>query len=207
MNESARLFTKHSHLNLLTDNRTQVNKALLNLILAITAFTFGSPLIASEVDSAIAGVKPVFELVNHQGRVVSESDLRGNYVLLAFGFTHCRHICPIMAANMGMALNIAGSKATGVFISVDTERDTPEITHAYASKFNPAMIGLSGSHEQVRAAANNFGISFVVSKTQKAYTVEHTSDIFLISPAGKLIDVFALNAPPGEIAAAMNADQ
>lgn len=62
------------------------------------------------------------------------------------------------------------------------------------------MVGLSGSHEQVRSAANNFGISFVVTKSQKAYTVKHTSDIFLTSPDGKLIDVFALNASPLEIA-------
>ena len=158
---------------------------------------------SSESDSVITGIKAEFELVNHQGKLVNESDLRGKFVLLAFGFTHCRHICPIMAANMGMALDIAGNKATGVFISVDTERDTPEIAQAYASKFNQAMIGLSGSYKQVQVTANNFGISFVVSKTQKAYTVEHTSDIFLISPEGKLIDVFALNAPPQEIAAAM----
>ena len=71
INESARLFTKYSHLNLLTENRTQVNKALLNLLLAVTAFTLGSPLIASEVDSAIAGVEPGFELVNHQGRPIN----------------------------------------------------------------------------------------------------------------------------------------
>ncbi len=159
---------------------------------------------SGESGSAIVGVKTEFELVNNQGELLSESDLRGKYVLLAFGFTHCRHICPIMVANMGMALNIMGSEAMGVFISVDTERDTPAIAHAYASKFNQAIIGLSGSHEQVQATARNFGISFVVSKTQKAYTVEHTSDIFLLSPDGKLIDVFALNAPPQEIAAAMN---
>jgi cytochrome oxidase Cu insertion factor (SCO1/SenC/PrrC family) len=62
---------------------------------------------------------------------------------------------------------------------------------------------LSGSFEQIRQVANNFNISYVVTKSQKAYTVEHTSDIFLIGPDGKILQVFALNASAKEIAAAM----
>jgi protein SCO1/2 len=181
-----------------------VKHFVFHLLAALTLLTPGGPAQPAETGSVFDGIKVEFELLDHNGSVVTEVELRGKYILLAFGFTHCRHICPVMAANIGMTLQIAGVKAMGVFISVDTERDTPEITHTYASKFSGAMIGLSGSHEQVSEAASNFGISFVVSKSQKAYTVEHTSDIFLISPAGKVLDVFALNAPPADIAAAMN---
>ena len=149
------------------------------------------------------GIKPEFELVNHRGETVTEKDMRGYYVLLAFGFTHCLHICPMMAANMAMALKAAGQNAVGIFISVDSERDTPAVAQAYASSFHPSMMGLGGDYHQIRQAANNFKVSFVVTKSQKAYTVEHTSDIFLIRPDGRLIDVFALNASPKDMADAM----
>jgi protein SCO1/2 len=152
---------------------------------------------------SFAGIKPEFKLVNSSGEVVTELDMRGHYVLLAFGFTHCLHICPMMAANMAMALKAAGQDALGIFISVDTERDTPAVVQAYASSFHPSMIGLGGSYQQISAAANNFKVSFVVTKSHQAYTVEHTSDIFLIGPDGSLIDVFALNASPRVMADAM----
>ena len=145
-----------------------------------------------------------FELANQANELITEQDVLGSYVLLAFGFTHCAHICPMMAANMASALKASEKDTLGVFISVDTERDTPEITHAYASKFYESMMGLSGSHDQVRQAALNFGVSFVVTKSQKAYTVEHTSDIFLIGPDGNVIEVFALNASPKVMADVIN---
>ena len=109
----------------------------------------------------------------------------------------------MMAANMAMALKASQQDVVGVFVSVDTERDSPAITQAYASSFHPSMMDLSGSFEQISQAANNFNISFVVTKSQKAYTVEHSSDIFLIAPDGKLLEVFAMNASPTDMAKAM----
>ena len=150
------------------------------------------------------GIKPEFELVNYNGETVTELDIRGHYVLLAFGFTQCLHICPMMVANMALALKATGQSALGIFISVDTERDTPTVAQAYASSFHPSMMGLGGNYHQVRNAANNFKVSFVVSKSHKSYTVEHTSDIFLIGPDGRLIEVFALNASPKVMADAMH---
>jgi len=180
-----------------------VNRAIPYIPAVFIALFCTSTGLALEKDLPFENIKIKFELLDQAGKVMTEADLRGNYVLLAFGFTHCAHICPMMVANMAMTLNLTDKKARGVFISVDTERDTPAIAHAYASGFHDSMVGLSGSHQQVRSAASNFGISFVVTKSNKAYTVEHTSDIFLIDPDGKLIDVFALNAPPQEIAEAM----
>ena len=159
---------------------------------------------AAGVESPFDGIKVEFELINADGERVTELDVRGRHVLLAFGFTHCLHICPMMAANMAMALKASQQDALGIFVSVDTERDTPAVTQAYASSFHDSMIGLGGTYEQIRQAANNFKVSFVVTKSQKAYTVEHTSDIFLIGPDGTVKQIFALNASPGAMAAAMD---
>ena len=144
-----------------------------------------------------------FSLVDGDGRIVRDEDFRGRYMLMGYGFTRCTDVCPLMAANMAMALRATEEDAVGIFISVDTERDDPEQTHAYASAFSERMIGLGGTHEQVAAAARNFKVSFAVTKTQSGYTVQHTSHLFLVDPAGELVDVFALNSNPNTIAEAM----
>ena len=153
---------------------------------------FGDPLQDIVVD---------FELVGRDGGTVTAEDFRGRHVLLGFGFTHCPDVCPLMVLNMGKAVRDTG--AVGIFISVDTERDSPEITDQYASRFGERMIGLSGNISQINAAASNFKVSYVVTKTQNNYTVQHSANVFLIDPDGRLVDVFNFSTPGEELAAAM----
>jgi len=93
--------------------------------------------------------------------------------------------------------------AAGIFVSVDTERDSPEITDNYASNFGASMTGLSGSYEQVSAAAENFKASFAVTKTQANYTVQHTANVYVISPAGQLLDVLTFTTSAEDLVAAL----
>ena len=153
---------------------------------------FGDPLQDIVVD---------FELVGRDGGTVTAEDFRGRHVLLGFGFTHCPDVCPLMVLNMGKAVRDTG--AVGIFISVDTERDSPEITNQYASRFGERMIGLSGNVSQINAAANNFKVSYVVTKSQNNYTVQHSANVFLIDPDGRVVDVFNFSTPGEELAAAM----
>jgi protein SCO1/2 len=154
-------------------------------------------------ETAFGTIKVEFDLVDRNGTATTYEEYRGKNVLLAFGFTHCLHICPMIAAKMAAAIGVADKDSVGVFISVDTERDSPAITDDYAKKFGEAMTGLSGSHSQVAATANNFNATFVVTKSEDTYTVQHTPGIFLISPDGELIDVFPMNASADKIAQAM----
>ena len=156
--------------------------------------SFGDPL----QDIVVA-----FELVDGDGSIVTAEDFRGRHVLLGFGFTHCPDVCPLMALNMGRALRDAEADAVGIFISVDTERDSPEITDRYASRFGERMIGLSGNVSQINAAANNFKVSYVVTKSQNNYTVQHSANVFVIDPDGQVVDVFNFSTPGEELAAAM----
>jgi len=165
--------------------------------------TVSAPLLAATGDAV--SLKAEFDLVGIKGEAVTHLDFRGRYVLLAFGFTNCPHVCPMMAANMAGALKIVEQDATGIFVSVDTERDTPEIVQKYASSFDENMIGLTGSYRQINAAASNFNVTYVVSKSQKSYSVQHTSNIFVIDPDGLIIEIFPLNARPSEIAAVIDA--
>jgi protein SCO1/2 len=149
------------------------------------------------------GINVDFELLDRHGNVVTDEDFLGRYVLLGFGFTHCAHICPMMALNMGKALKMTGLDAAGIFISVDTERDSPEVTDDYASNFGDRMLGLGGDYERVSAAATNFKVSFAVTKTQNNYTVQHTANVYVIDPAGELLDVFTFATPPETLLGSM----
>ena len=177
--------------------------AVLVAIIIAGGFLLGASR-ADEAVDVLADIVVEFDLVGSDGQRVTEQNLLGRHVLLTFGFTHCPYICPTMAAAMGQALDLSEQEAIGVFISVDTERDTPTVTQAYASNFGDSMIGLSGSYEDIVAAAENFKISFAVTKTQTAYTVQHTANIYLIGPDGALREVFPLNATPATLAAAIN---
>jgi protein SCO1/2 len=154
-------------------------------------------------DTNFHGIDIAFELLDRDGTLVSAEDFRGRYVLLGFGFTHCAHICPMMVLNMGKALKMTDVDAAGIFISVDTERDTPAVTDAYASNFGDAMMGLGGSYEQVSAAAENFKASFAVTKTQANYTVQHTANVYVIDPEGELVDIYTFSTPAETLQAAM----
>ena len=173
------------------------------LIIGVALGAWNIPSTAIAEEEVLAGLSPDFDLVSADGSELSLADYRGNNVLVAFGFTHCLHICPMIAANMARALKNSDREAVGIFISVDTERDTPATTNAYAGRFGESMIGLGGSHTQISAAARNFNVSFVVTKSQDNYTVQHTPSIFLIGPGGELIDSFAMNTPTDTIVAAM----
>lgn len=171
-------------------------KYLIPLLFLALPAAAGSP-------PELGSVTAAFELLDGDADTVHFSDYSGQNVLVAFGFTNCAHICPMIAANMARAIQVADKDVLGIFISVDTERDSPATTHAYASKFGDKMIGLSGSHQQVSDAAQNFGVTYVVTKSQNNYTVQHTPSIFLIGPDGELVDTFAMNTPSADIAAAM----
>lgn len=149
------------------------------------------------------GINVDFELLDRDGHVVTDEDFLGRHVLLGFGFTHCAHICPMMVLNMAKALKMTNLDAAGIFISVDTERDSPEVTDNYASNFGDRLTGLSGSYQQVSAAAANFKVSFAVTKTQDNYTVQHTANVYVINPAGELTDVFTFATSPEILLAAM----
>ncbi len=144
-----------------------------------------------------------FELTDRNGNIVSVEGFLGQYILLGFGFTHCPTVCPMMVLNMGKALRDVEKEATGIFVSVDTERDSPTTTDDYASRFGERMMGLGGSIEQINTAASNFKVSYAVTKTQNNYTVQHTANVYLIDPIGKLVDAFTFSTPADTLIQAM----
>lgn len=137
-----------------------------------------------------------FQLVDHNGKRVSDTDFRGRYMLVFFGFTFCPDVCPTALQVSSTALDKLGDKARRVvpiFISVDPERDTPEQLKSYVSSFHPSLIGLTGTLEEITAVARAYRVYYRKVKDEKSsagYTMDHTSIVYLMGPDGKFITHF-----------------
>lgn len=138
-----------------------------------------------------------FTLVDHTGKSVTEKDYEGRYKLVFFGFRNCPDICPSALQSMAAALEAIGAKALRVvplFITLDPERDTPERLAEYVASFHPKLVGLSGTLEQVQAAAKAYRVYFKKNETGQGpgnYTLDHTSIIYLMDPKGEFVLPFA----------------
>lgn len=132
-----------------------------------------------------------FTLVGGDGQPVHLSDFAGKWTLLYFGYTFCPDICPTTMADLHTARVALGDKADDVqviMISVDPERDTPETVGRYATAFDPTFVGLTGTPEQIDAAATPFGVYYAKEGATSAgnYLVSHTSTVLVIDPEGRL---------------------
>lgn len=142
-----------------------------------------------------------FTLTDQAGRRVTDTDFRGRYMLVYFGFTYCPDVCPSALQVMSAALDKLGPKADRVqpiFITVDPERDTPEQLAQYVSSFHPRLIGLTGTLADVQAAAKAYRVYFQKVQENKSageYSMEHTSIIYLMDPNGAYVTHFTHATP------------
>lgn len=173
--------------------------------------TFGpqeQPPTAKEVGQAL--IESEFALTDHQGRKVSARDYRGKWQLVFFGFTYCPDVCPTTLAMVAQVMDILDEEAdsvTPLFITVDPDRDTPEVLATFVSAFHPRMIGMTGSAEQIKSAAKAFRVYYAKAPEKDApygYLMGHSGLIYLMTPAGTYEAVFTHERDtPETIAAAL----
>ncbi|MCI3181895.1 SCO family protein [Caulobacter sp. CCUG 60055] len=143
---------------------------------------------------ALAGPKVggPFQLVDQDGRKVTEADLRGKPTLMFFGFTFCPEVCPTTLTELTGWLKALGPDADRlnvVFVSVDPERDTPAQLKTYLSNFDPRIRGLTGTPEQVAQAAKAYRVYYrKVPVEGGEYTMDHSSMIYLFDKDGGFIE-------------------
>ncbi len=129
-----------------------------------------------------------FALVDHTGRAVTAQDFAGKTRLVFFGFTHCPDVCPTGLSRLSLLLEELGEQAKDVralFITVDPERDTPEVMKDYVSNFAGNIIGLTGTPEQIAAVAKSFHAYFKKApQPDGGYLVDHTASIFVLDRNG-----------------------
>ena len=178
--------------------------ALAGGLAAVTLLP-GSPHGTASSGKALIGGP--FSLVDQTGKRVSDTDFRGRKMLVYFGFTSCPDVCPAGLQVIAAALDTLGAKAdklTPIFITVDPERDPPEKMALYVKSFHPRLVGLSGSSEEVAAAAKAYRVYFKKipdEQTPGSYSVDHSSFLYLMDEKGEYIRHFTYPIDAGVLAA------
>ncbi len=166
-------------------------------------------LLADPAPMRAADIGGPFELVDHHGNTVTESSYPGKYLLVFFGYTYCPDVCPTELLVLGQTLDLLAEDAARVqalFISVDPERDMATVLAEYMPNFHPDLIGLTGTPEQVTAAARSYRVFFHKSLKQSEdedYLVDHTSLVYLMSPEGKFVSHFVFGQEAETVARAI----
>lgn len=133
-----------------------------------------------------------FQLTDFNGQQRSLADYKGKVVVVFFGFTQCPDVCPTTMNEMAQVkklLGTDGDKLQVVFISIDPERDTPEVLKAYMGSFDPGFLGLyAASPEALAALAKDYKIYFkkVDGKTPTSYSMDHSAQSYIYDPQGRL---------------------
>ncbi len=132
-----------------------------------------------------------FQLTDHLGQPRKLADFRGRAVVVFFGFTQCPDVCPTALTELTQVkreLGADGAKVQGLFITVDPERDTPEVLKGYMALFDPGFLALHGTPAQIEATAKDFKVFYkkVAGKTPTSYTMEHSAASFVYDTQGRL---------------------
>jgi protein SCO1/2 len=158
------------------------------------------PQAAVSVPAAIGGP---FALTDMNGRAVTDQTFRGRWMLVFFGYTHCPDACPLALSEMSETLDRLGPLADRVqplFVSVDPERDTPAALHDMLESFDPRILGLSGTQEQVAAAARAYHAFYARHGDGPDYAVDHSTLLYVMDPQGRYVTHFT-HATGGDVVA------
>jgi protein SCO1/2 len=178
---------------------------LLLGLAAFFAFTIGF----GGGDAGAVQIGGPFALKNASGQTVTDKDFRGKVMLVFFGYTNCPDICPAELQKIGQAMDKLGPKASRlapIFISVDPERDSPQIVDAYAKSANSGIVGLTGSTDEVQKAAKAYRVFFrkAPDKAGGSYVVDHSTITYVMGPDGKYLTHFTFETSPETMAATLS---
>jgi protein SCO1/2 len=138
-----------------------------------------------------AGFGREFTLADASGKTRTLADFRGMAVVVFFGFTQCPDVCPTALSTLAEAIKKLGPDAwrvQGVFITIDPERDTPELLAQYVPAFNPKFVGLRGDAEATERVAKEFKVVYrkAPGSTPGSYTMDHSAGMYVFDPQGRL---------------------
>ncbi len=148
---------------------------------------------------------PAVDLLAHTGERVELSQYEGKVIVLYFGYTYCPDVCPTTLNRVDDALDLLGDKADDVqviMVSVDPERDTPDVLRRYLPAFDESFLGLTGTRDEVARLATVYGVYFEKTEVDSAagYLVDHTATLMVIDKAGYLKLVLPFDVAAEDIA-------
>ncbi len=159
--------------------------------------------------AGVASIGGPFALIDQDGRAVTDQTYRGRWMLIYFGYTFCPDVCPTELAVVAQALDklAPGDRnlVAPIFITIDPARDNPAVMKDYVAAFHPAMIGLTGSEEQVAVAMKAYKVYGAKAKSDDPanYTVDHSSILYLVGPDGRFTQHFPHGTSADDLAAAL----
>jgi protein SCO1 len=162
----------------------------IGLLAACTEQTAKAPQFQS-IDITGADYAKGFALTDHNGKPRTLADFKGKVVVIFFGFTQCPDVCPTSMAELAevkKSLGKDGDRLQGLFITVDPERDTPEVLKAYMTNFDPSFLALYAPPDQLAALAKDYKVYYkkVDGKTAGSYTMDHSAGNFVYDAQGRL---------------------
>lgn len=181
----------------------------IGVLAALTLRGGGSISTANQTGTVLIGGP--FALTNHEGMRVTDEDFRGKYMLVSFGYTFCPDICPAELQLMANTMDELGEKSekiVPIFVTVDPARDTVEKMRDYVTNFHTKLVGLTGSEEDIKAAAKAYRVYYVKADdaaTNPNYLVDHSTFIYLMSPTGQYLSHFPYGITSEEMAAKISA--
>lgn len=153
-----------------------------------------------------APLMPRYLLMDVQGRAVTQEDFRGRLQLVTFGFISCPDVCPTTLFEVKQILNDLGPLAPrlqAIFITVDPARDTRDVLREYTAAFDSRILGLTGSPELLRRAAESFRVQYEIVREPGAaaenYSMNHTAGMVLLDGHGRFLARFPYAMPTGQI--------
>lgn len=143
------------------------------------------------VDITGAEYAQALDLTDADGKRRKLADFKGKVTVVFFGYTQCPDVCPTTLAELAQvkqSLGEGGARVQGVFVTVDPERDTPEVLKAYVGNFGADFVALRGNADETKAAAKAFKVFYakVPGKTDTSYTVDHTAGSYVFDAQGRV---------------------
>ncbi len=185
--------------------------AALVLVYVMTMGTGGDDKFAQCRQGQVAGgmsqIGGPFTLVSETGETVTDKDVIDKPALIYFGYTFCPDVCPLDTVRNAQAVEILeerGRMVKPVFISIDPDRDTPDLLADFTDNMHPRMVGLTGSAEQVKAASKAYRTYYQKQEptegNEEYYLVDHSTSTYLVLPEYGFAEFFRRDTPPEEMA-------
>ncbi len=183
--------------------------AILGLVMAVLLIGAGGYIWFSGGSAPGLTVGGPFALTNGDGKPVADTDFRGKYMLVYFGYTYCPDVCPTTLNAVADALDKLGPKADRIaplFITVDPKRDSPAVVKQFAAAFGTRIQGLTGNAAQIATVAKEYRVYYAEHRTGPGpddYSMDHSSVLYLMGPDGRFIAPIRADMDPDQLAAAL----
>lgn len=195
-------------MNSINNPSPRITAFLAAATLALAACQPAAP--AAEPPLAGAAIGGDFSLTNNKGQAVRWGDFAGKYRIVYFGYAFCPDICPTDMQRVVQGLKVLKAsdpdkvaKIVSIFITIDPERDTPQVVGEFAAAFSPDIIGLTGTPEQIAATAKAFKVFYAKGEALPGggYLVDHSNIVYLFGPEGEPLATLPVDKGPDAVAA------